>query len=553
MSLSHRFLRDLLPTTLVALTFVFGILLTRAASRAEVVFPVAELGGCGSEGECRVYCDDEENAEACLAFAEREGVMEKGEVERARAMVQALRSGESPGGCTSREACETFCSDVTNIETCLAFAERHGIRDEAEVKEMRKVAQAIQGGVLPPGGCRSKKACESFCEEPEHAEECLAFAEKAGFIEGRELEMARKALPFLQRGETPGGCRGKESCDAYCKGGDHTEECVAFAEKAGFMSREEAEIVRKTGGRGPGDCRGKEECEVFCNSEENQETCFSFGKEHGLISDEDLKRMEEGRRQVQESFGQMPEEVLACLTERLGAEELEKIRSGALMPGPRTGEAMRGCFEAVMPQGRDFREGGEPGRGEGGREAGDRGDRLERGAKNGRGAGEGGRYPMPPLPDGAVSPGGVTPGGQLPPDIRSCLEGSGLQLDTAMTPDARQAIEECVRSLRVESEVRMRTEGVFRELPTEPVQPMWREGDVSPPPYPYPAPDRIPALTPDLDAAPAPFPESAPLPTYDPPREEGRLLLYRDHGSRPPLRFLFGNAILGVLRVLKGM
>lgn len=552
MSLSHRFLRAFLATTLVALALVFGALLTRAASRAEIVFPIAELGGCGSEGECRVYCDDERNAEACLAFAEREGVMEKGEVVRARAMVQALRSGKSPGGCTSREACETFCSDVTNIETCLAFAERHGIRDEAEVKEMRQVARAIQGGALPPGGCRSKKACESFCEEPEHAEECLAFAEKAGFIEGRELEMARKALPFLQRGETPGGCRGKESCDAYCKGGDHIEECVAFAEKAGFMSHEEAEMVRKTGGRGPGGCRGKEECEAFCNSEENQETCFSFGKEHGLISDEDLKRMEEGRRQVQESFGQMPEGVLACLTERLGAEELEKIRSGALMPGSRTGEAMRGCFEAFVPQDRDFREGkgGEPGRGEGGREAGwreagDGGEHRERRAEDGRESDGGGRYPMPSLPDGAVSPGGVPPTGQLSPDIRACLERSGLRLDTAMTPDARQAIEECVRSLRVESEVRMRTEGVFRDLPTEPTEPVWREGDVSPPPYPYPA--HIP------DGATAPFPEPAPLPVYDRPATEGQLLLYRDHGEPPSLRFLFGNAILGVLRVIRGM
>lgn len=547
MSLSHRFLHALLATTLVALAFSFGVLLTRAASRVEVVFPVAELGGCGSEGECRVYCDDERNAEACLAFAEREGVMEKGEVVRARAMVQALRSGESPGGCTSREACEAFCSDVTNIETCLVFAERHGIRDEAEVKEMRQVARALREGVALPGGCRSKESCDAYCESPDHMEECLAFAEKAGFIEGRELEMARKVLPLMRRGEMPGGCRGKDACDTYCESPDHTEECVVFAEKAGFMSHEEAEMVRKTGGRGPGGCRGKEECEAFCNSEENQETCFSFGKEHGLISDEDLKRMEEGRRQVQESFGQMPEGVLACLTERLGAEELEKIRSGALMPGSRTGEAMRGCFEAFVPQGRDFREGkgGEPGRGEGGWEAGDGGEHRERRVKDGRESDGGGQYPMPPFPDSAVSPGRVLSGEQISPDIRACLERSGLRLDTAMTPDARQAIEECVRSLRVESEVRMRTEGVFRNLPTEPTESVWREGDVSPPPYPVPAP------TPD--GAPAPFPESAPLPVYDRPATEGQLLLYRDHGERPPLRFLFGNAILGVLRVLKGM
>ena len=38
--------------------------------------------------------------------------------------------------------------------------------------------------------------------------------------------------------------------------------------------------------------------------------------------------MDEGRQGMKESFGQMPEEVLTCLTSSLGADMVEKIKSG---------------------------------------------------------------------------------------------------------------------------------------------------------------------------------------------------------------------------------
>jgi hypothetical protein len=48
-------------------------------------------------------------------------------------------------------------------------------------------------------------------------------------------------------------------------------------------------MARKTGGKGPGGCKGKEECDAFCNNPDNQETCFNFAKDNGMIPEKDLK------------------------------------------------------------------------------------------------------------------------------------------------------------------------------------------------------------------------------------------------------------------------
>ena len=120
-------------------------------------------------------------------------------------------------------------------------------------------------------------------------EECLNFAEKSGFLPKDEIEQARKILPLMKNGETPGGCASREQCENYCSADEHLDECIAFANKAGLLSDEEREMIKKTGGKGPGGCRGKAQCETYC--EENGEECFKFAQEHGLMSEKDLEQI----------------------------------------------------------------------------------------------------------------------------------------------------------------------------------------------------------------------------------------------------------------------
>lgn len=374
-----------------------------AQETADISYPVKELANCQNEQECRTYCDDSENMGACVAFAERHNLISKEEAQRAEAFL--LAGSRGPGECKGQQECENYCADVSHIEECLAFAERTGLMPPEELEEAQKVAQALRSGAQLPGSCTNKNECEAYCNDSSHMKECIDFAEKAGFMSGQELQEAKQVLKAFEAGlQTPGNCKGKKQCDAFCSDQSNAEECFTFAvaagfippeeaeqarkmmslmaeggmpgncrskeecenyctdesnieecanafTKAGFMSEEEKEMFLKTGGKGPGECKGRDECESFCNDPANQETCFQFGKEHGLISEEDLANIEGGMKQAREGLESAPPEVASCLQDKVGEEVLSKIRAGTFTPNPEIGEAMRTCFEENMPQG----------------------------------------------------------------------------------------------------------------------------------------------------------------------------------------------------------
>ena len=370
-------------------------LVAQATSDEDIVYPVPELGNCKNETDCRGYCDKPQNLEPCLDLAEEHNLIPEDELEMARNF--AATGGKGPGGCTSKDTCENYCNDIVNIDACLEFAEENDLMPPDELEEARKVQAALAGGAKLPGDCRNKDECEDYCESGDSSrmEECIAFAEAAGFIPEDELEEARMVLEAMKKGAKPPPCRGREECDEYCAEPDNFEECIVFAEAAGFvspeeaemarktggkgpggcrgrecedfcekeenmpvciefaienglMSPEDAEMARKTGGKGPGDCRGKEECEAFCEDPVNQEVCFNFAKEHGLVSEGDLRQMEEGKQMMLEAFDNAPPEVRGCLSSALGPDFIEQLRAGTAMPSRELGDKMQECFGQMM-------------------------------------------------------------------------------------------------------------------------------------------------------------------------------------------------------------
>jgi len=323
-----------------------GALNTEASSINDIVYPVAELGSCENKSECKSYCDDIEHIDECIAFAEKHNLMSEREVRDAREFAdRGIRRG--PGSCTTHDECEAYCENVNNIEECLAFADKHKMLPKEELKEARQIAKALREGAELPGGCTNKQSCDTYCSDSAHIEECVAFAEKAGFMDEKELEEVRRILPLMKSGQMPGGCTSKQSCEAYCEDDANIIECVAFAEKAGFMSPEEAEMVRKTGGRGPGGCV-RDECEAYCENPDNEEACFAFAKEHGLISEEDLAHMREGASRIREGLEHAGPEVIACMKREVGPNIIDEINNGTFSPSRRSGEAIKGCFEKHM-------------------------------------------------------------------------------------------------------------------------------------------------------------------------------------------------------------
>jgi len=380
------------------------------AAVENINYPVEELGGCKSESDCKAYCDKPGNLKVCLDFAKENNLMSDKELAQAEKFLAA--GGESPGGCVGKDVCEEYCNDISHIDECISFAEKNGLIPSEELEEVKKVQSAIKRGVKPPA-CGNKRDCDVYCEESEHMEECIAFGLESGFIQGKEAEDAQKMLQAVKRGVKPPPCKGKKACDEYCSSPDnmevcmnfameagfmseqekadsqkmlqaikkgvkpppcrgrqecddycgqdgHFEECMNFAEAAGFMNEKDAEMARKTGGKGPGGCKGKEKCENFCNNPDNQETCFNFAKDNGMIPEEDLKKMEEGRQQMKQSFEQMPAGVEECLNNAIGADMVEKMKNG-VMPQRDIGEKMQGCFQKMGPppgqEGQNFQPG----------------------------------------------------------------------------------------------------------------------------------------------------------------------------------------------------
>ena len=282
-------------STVVTALFL-GVYFTYAEDEDDITFPVDELGGCENKQVCKSYCNNPDNFATCYAFAKKHNLVKEIEGKSGNTreedivkFAKAMKDG-GPGGCRSHEECESYCSNITNIETCLNWAEKTGVMKGKEFEEAKKVQSAMQRGAKMPGGCKSKNQCENYCQNPDNMEECLAFAEKAGFIPKEELEKAKQFAKHMKEGSTPGGCRSEKECQEYCFDGDKIEECMAFAEKNGLATKEEVDVFRKTGGKGPGGCRGRE-CETYCNNETNQETCFNWAKGNGLVKQEDLQRM----------------------------------------------------------------------------------------------------------------------------------------------------------------------------------------------------------------------------------------------------------------------
>lgn len=302
----------------------------------DIAFPIAELGNCQSEKECRAYCDRPENSKACLVFVKEHHLALPEEIAEWERFID-VASGGGPGGCQNEKECIDYCEDGSRIVICTDFVEKHNLVSKDELAEMKKIAKAVENGAKLPGNCRGNVECMTYCEDPVHIDECLAFAEKAELIPPDELAEAKKVAPFIKSGETPGGCKSKKDCENYCGYSNHVDECITFAEKLGFMSAREAELVKKAAGKSPGDCalgstnpeEAQTRCAVFCNKEENRQTCFKFAVEMGLMTVEEASQIGV-YSDFQSCYAVTTPKIRQCINDNLGQEILEKLLKGEM-------------------------------------------------------------------------------------------------------------------------------------------------------------------------------------------------------------------------------
>ncbi len=317
-------------------------------------------GGCAGKDECNNFCNNVANIDECVAYAEKNNLMSPGELEEAKKVQAAIKRGVKPPPCGNKKQCDIYCEESEHMEECVAFGIEAGFIQGKELEDSQKMLAAIKKGAKPPP-CKGKEACDVYCSSPDNIEACMTFAKAAGFMTPEEEQNSEKMISAIKKGVKPPQCKGKEACDAYCSEDSHIDECINFSIAAGFMNEKDAEMAKRTKGKGPGSCKGKDECEAFCNNPDNQETCFNFGKENGLIPEEDLKRMEEGKQKFQDSLQQVPPTVMDCLNSEVGTGLMEKFKSGGAMPPKDIGDKMKTCYEKTRPSGSEGQ--GEPGAG----------------------------------------------------------------------------------------------------------------------------------------------------------------------------------------------
>ena len=200
-------------------------------------------GGCHNEKECISYCEDALHIVACTDFVAKYKLVSADDLAEMRKIANAVKAGAAlPGNCHGKAECVSYCEDPAHIDECLVFAEKAGLFPPAEIAEAKKVAPFIKSGETP-GHCTSKAACESYCSDESHFEECVSFGEKAGFIGQKEAELVRKF-----KGKSPGDCakgahaasEARRACMEFCNNPINQPTCFRFAVEAGIMTDAEA-------------------------------------------------------------------------------------------------------------------------------------------------------------------------------------------------------------------------------------------------------------------------------------------------------------------------
>lgn len=254
-------------------------------------------GGCRGRA-CQTYCSDSSHEEECFAYAEANGFIPKAEAQKIREFKKKFQErGGGPGGCQSEQECRVYCDDAGHIDECVSFAEEHGFIDKEHAKRIKKIAGT------GPGGCKGQSECRVHCDNPANQLACVDFAVENGFMTREEAERARKFA-----GKTgPGGCQGAQ-CRDFCEQAGNENSCLEFAEREGILPPEELARAKKflavSRQGGPGGCQGRQ-CQDYCGDPAHQQECFSFAKGNGLITAEEEKHFEAGMKiqQVVQSSG----------------------------------------------------------------------------------------------------------------------------------------------------------------------------------------------------------------------------------------------------------
>ena len=234
----------------------------------------------------------------------------------------------------------------------MTFSLAAGMVPENQKEQMQKTLAALKQGIKPPAcqpnppdksGQPSEPNQSGQSGGPGGPNEGQGFNPNSG-VNGNGPGLNPDSSGQNNPNQPDQSVQGLQACDQYCADPSHVEECVKFSVAIGNMTEQQAQNAIKNGNKGPGGCVGRDACNTFCNNPDNEETCFNFAKDNGMISEENLQKMQEGQQKTKDYFSSIPPEVLDCLTSSVGADVVEKMKTGSVI-GRTAGDSINQCFQ----------------------------------------------------------------------------------------------------------------------------------------------------------------------------------------------------------------
>lgn len=267
------------------------------AKQYNVVFPITDLGGCTGPQECRDFCEQVANQQACMDFAKKKGFQKEvndGTSLNRQKKDELLTKAQTELGCTSMETCSKICE--TDHSRCEAFARKHGVYQEPpssasrySKEEKMQLMEKAQSEL----GCASMESCKSTCEK--NPQVCMAFTKKHGFDNNETATNPSSGTSpnYGTKRFGKGGCDSEESCKKYCQ--ENPDECPGFKGYTKAIEGSGAAETNKKNYVGPSGCRTEAECKNWCNDHPDKCPGFSQAK----TQEESGKREYELQRQSQ--------------------------------------------------------------------------------------------------------------------------------------------------------------------------------------------------------------------------------------------------------------
>ncbi len=288
MSSQLKIIKRVAVAGVITLGFAFvGFVFAQTSSSQNITFPISELGNCTDSVSCHVYCNVPDHMQACTAFAQSHGLEAPTDAQKAGQFAKLLAKGSGPGGCTSPDSCNAYCSTVSHLNVCVAFAKANNLTDDNLVQG-EKIAGYLTAGGHMPGNCDSKNSCETYCSDQSHAQECMQFAQAIGIKPdegGMSPQMTQKFSELQSTGKIPSGCTTLSDCLRYCSDQSHGSECAHFGEDMGFPDRNSNNngVGPDVRGNhpGPGGCHSDVSCKAYCSDPSHSVECTQFSRQMG--------------------------------------------------------------------------------------------------------------------------------------------------------------------------------------------------------------------------------------------------------------------------------